>query len=241
MWTLQGLDALPKETVTAATKHDSPRVRRAAVQLGEPWLVKQDAAIARAFADLLGDADAPVRTQLFLAHRAAGATVPAALTTKPGPIIVALLEKERVDSLLAVLSESGKQGRQIYETVCTACHGPDGKGVVQGDKLLAPAFAKSEWFKRGGNVDILGRILLQGQIGPIEGVTYGEGAMIPFEETYTDEQLASVLNFIGQRWHNWKQPIAPEAIARVRKEIADRKIPWTHEELKAHGKPKPGK
>lgn len=239
MWTLQGLDALPRETVIAATRHEHPRVRRAAVQLGEPWLVKQDAAIARGFAAMLGDADAPVRTQLFLAHRAAGTNVPAALTTQPGPIIVALLEKERADGQLAVLSESGKQGRQIYETVCTACHGPDGKGVVQGDKLLAPSFAKSEWFKRGGNVDILGRILLQGQTGPIEGVTYGEGAMIPFEETYTDEQLASVLNFIGQRWHRWNQPINAAAIARVRQETADRKKPWTHEELKAHSQSKP--
>ena len=64
--------------------------------------------------------------------------------------------------------------------------------------------------------------------------------MLPLEQTYTDEQLASVLNFIGQRWHNWKQPIAAEAIARVRQETADRKTPWTHEELKTLGKPKPG-
>ena len=49
--------------------------------------------------------------------------------------------------------------------LCTTCHGPDGKGVAQGDKFLAPPLAKSEWFKRGGDVDILGRILLKGQSG----------------------------------------------------------------------------
>ena len=241
MWTLQGLDSLPKETVIAATQHDSPRVRRAAVQLAEPLLVKRDADIAKTLAAMLGDADAQVRTQLFLAYRAAGQSAPAELTAKPGPIIVALLEKEKADSLLGALSESGKQGRQIYETLCTTCHGPDGKGVAQGDKFLAPPLAKSEWFKRGGNVGILGRILLKGQTGPIDGVNYGEGSMIPLEQTYTDEQLASVLNFIGQRWHNWTQPIAAEAIARVRQETADRKTPWTHEELKARGKQQPGK
>ena len=188
------------EAILAATKHESPRVRRAA-----------------------------------------GASVPAELTAKPGPIIVALLEKEKADALLGALSESGKQGKQIYETLCTTCHGPDGKGVMAGDKFLAPPFAKSEWFKRGGDVDTLGRILLKGQTGPIGGVAYGEGLMLPLEQIYTDEQLASVLNFIGQRWHQWKQPITAEAIARVRQETADRKTPWTHDELKARGKQKPGK
>ena len=241
MWTLQGLDALPKETIIAATMHDSPRVRRAAVQLAEPLLVKRDADIAKTLAAMHGDADAQVRTQLFLAYRAAGTSAPAELTARPAPIIVALLEKEKADALLGALSESGKQGKQIYETLCTTCHGPDGKGVMAGEKFLAPPFAKSEWFKRGGDADILGRILLKGQTGPIEGVAYGEGLMLPLEQIYTDEQLASVLNFIGQRWHNWKQPIAPESIARVRKETADRKTPWTHEELTALGKPKLGK
>ena len=236
MWTLRGLDALTKETTISATKHDSPRVRRAAVQLAEPLLVNADADIAKTLAAMHSDADAQVRTQLFLAYRAAGQSAPAEFTAKPGPIIVALLEKEKADSLLAVLSESGKQGKQIYETLCTACHGPDGKGVAQGDKFLAPPLAKSEWFKRGGNADILGRILLKGQTGPIDGVAYGEGLMLPLEQTYTDEQLASVLNFIGQRWHKWTQPIAAEAIARVRQETTDRKTPWTHEELKALGK-----
>ena len=157
MWTLQGLDALPKQTVIAATKHESPRVRRAAVQLAEPLLVKKDADIAKTLAAMHGDADAQVRTQLFLAYRAAGASAPAELTAKPGPIIVALLEKEKADSLLAVLSESGKQGKQIYETLCTTCHGPDGKGVAQGDKFLAPPLAKSVWFKRASDVDICNR------------------------------------------------------------------------------------
>ena len=230
-----------QDTVIAATKHDSPRVRRAAVQLAEPLLVNADADIVKTFAAMLGDADAQVRTQLFLAYRAAGTSAPADLTAKPGPLIVALLKKEKADSLLAVLSESGKQGNQIYETLCTACHGPDGKGVAQGGKFLAPPLAKSEWFKRGGNVDILGRILLKGQGGPIEGVTYGEGLMLPLEQIYTDAQLASVINFIGQRWHKWSVPIAADAIARVRKETADRKTPWTHEELKALGQQKPGK
>ena len=241
MWTLRGLEALPKETIIAATKHGSPRVRRAAVQLAEPLLAKHDADITQTLAGMHSDTDAQVRSQLFLACRAAGLDAPAALTAQPGPIIAALLEKEKADNLLAVLSASGRQGKQIYESLCTTCHGPEGKGVQQGDRLLAPPLAKSEWFKRGGNADILARIVLKGQTGSIEGVNYGEGLMLPLEQIYNDEQLASALNYIGQRWHNWKQPIAAADIGRVRKETADRKTPWTHEELKAIGQPGAGK
>ena len=233
MWTLQGLDALPKETIIAATKHDSARVRRAAVQLAEPLLVAKDADVATTFAAMLGDADAQVRTQLFLAYRAAGQDAPAELTATPAPIIAALVAKQKGDRMQGALSESAKQGRQIYETLCTTCHGPDGKGVKAGHKLLAPAFMDSEWFRKNGNVEILARIVLKGQSGPIKGGSYGEGFMIPLEGTYTDEQLASVLSFIGERWHNWKKPAAAADIARVRKEIAGRKTPWTHDEFVA--------
>ena len=241
MLALQGLGALPKHIIIAATKHQNPRVRRAAVQLAEPLLSGHNADVANALTAMRDDDDAQVRTQLFLAFQAIGMFAPAELTAKPTPIITALLGKAKADSLLGDLSESGKQGKKIYETLCTACHGPDGKGVLAGDKYLAPALGKSEWFKRGGNVDILGRILLKGQTGPIDGVSYGEGLMIPLEQTYTDEQLASVLNFIGQRWHRWSQPVTAEAIARVRNDTAERKTPWTHDELVIRAKQNSGK
>ena len=148
------------------------------------------------------------------------------------------METDKTNNFAKALSESGKQGRQIYETFCTTCHGPDGKGVKSGDKFLAPPLANSEWFKHGGNAQMLARIVLKGQVGPVDGQNYGEGLMLPLEQTYSDEQLASVLNFIGQRWHGWKKPVVPDEITTVRKEIAARKTPWTQEELKALAKQK---
>ena len=53
--------------------------------------------------------------------------------------------------------------------------------------------------------------------------------------------MGCVLNFIAQRWHKWNQPITAADIARVRQETAGRKTPWTHEELKARTRQKPGK
>ena len=72
-------------------------------------------------------------------------------------------------------------------------------------------------------------------------MSYGEGFMLPLEQVYNDEQLASVLNFIGERWHKWSKPVAAADIARVRQEVTGRKTPWTHEELLTLSKQKPGK
>jgi mono/diheme cytochrome c family protein len=108
--------------------------------------------------------------------------------------------------------------------------------VKQGDKLLAPAIAQSPWFKEGGDIPTLARILLHGQTGSIEGKTYGEGIMLPLAQVYTDEQIADVLSYVGERWHRWKKPADPAAIARMRKDHADRKTPWTADELRAVSK-----
>ncbi|MFM7606286.1 MAG: c-type cytochrome, partial [Prosthecobacter sp.] len=184
------------------------------------------------------DPDPQVLAQVYLAHRSAKTPIPEAITAQAStlPLIAALIEKDQATAALAQLSTTTKQGQQIYQTLCTACHGPDGQGVKQGDKLLAPAIAKSPWFKNNGDIPTLARILLHGQTGPIEGINYGEGVMLPLAQVYTDDQLASVLNYVGERWHQWKKPALPAAIQSVRQQTADRKTPWTAEELRERSK-----
>lgn len=234
LWTLDGLKSLPKEVLLANLKHTHPRIRRAAVQISESLLAKNDPDITAALAALSADSDPQVLAQVYLAHRSIKAPIPEAIAAQASaqPLIAALLDKDKASAALTPLSATAKQGQQIYQTLCTACHGPDGQGVKQGDKLLAPAIAKSGWFKNNGDIPTLARILLHGQIGPIDGITYGEGLMLPLAQAYTDDQLASVLNYIGERWHQWKTPALPSAIQTVRKDNATRKTPWTAEELR---------
>ncbi len=234
MWTLDGLKSLPKDVLLANLKHPQPRVRRAAVQISESLFAKHDADITTALAALISDPDPQVLAQVYLAHRSIKAAIPAALTAQASmqPLLAAIIEKEKATASLAELGTSAKQGQQIYQTLCTACHGPDGLGVKQGDKLLAPAIAQSPWFKNNGDIPTLARILLHGQTGPIEGISYGEGVMLPLAQVYNDEQIASVLNYVGERWHQWKKPVVPAAIKTIRSETADRKTPWTPEELR---------
>lgn len=235
LWTLDGLKALPRDVLLDNLQHTHPRIRRAAVQISERLLAKQDADITAALAPLTSDPDPQVLAQVYLAYRSAKAPIPEVVTAHAGaqPLIAALIARNEADAALAQLGATARKGQQIYQTLCTACHGPDGQGVKQGDKLLAPAIAQSPWFKDGGDIPNLARILLHGQTGSIEGKTYGEGIMLPLAQVYTDEQIADVLSYVGERWHRWKKPADPAAITRMRKDHADRKTPWTADELRA--------
>jgi type 1 glutamine amidotransferase/mono/diheme cytochrome c family protein len=236
LWTLQGLAVLEKNHVLAALAHSHPRVRRAAVQLSEPFLIQKAADIQSRLTQLISDPDAQVATQVFLAFRAAEAAgshaMPQAfLSGKISlPLVPLILHQDR-EERTKNLGESGKKGKQVYEMLCIACHGPDGEGVRTPDKILAPSLAKSTWFAAGGDVQTLARITLKGLTGPINGQSYGEGVMVPLEATHTDAQIADVLTYIGQRWHGWSAPADPLQITRVRHELADRKQPWSHDEL----------
>lgn len=237
LWALKGLGALEKSQVIAALGHAHPRVRRAAVQLAEPDLIGKDDTLRQILTKLAGDPDPHVATQVFLAFRASAAVggfpVPESLVSGRKdlalvPLIRAQDEKDRA----RILTEAGAKGKQVYETLCIACHGPDGEGVRTAEnKSLAPALTRSEWFLGGGNVPMLARIVLKGLTGPIAGQTYGEGLMMPLEATHTDEQIAQVLTYIGQQWHGWKAPVEPREIRQVRQEISARTQPWTYEEL----------
>ena len=240
LWTLQGLASLSPELVVSSLQHTHPRVRRAAAQLAEPWMLQKDTVVTAAMTAMVADSDHQVSAQVFLAFRAAAkaghGAVPASFSSASAssrPLIAAVLEQDRAGSLEASLSDAARQGKEVYESLCIACHGVDGQGVPAGDKMLAPPLVKSPWFASNGNVPVLARILLKGQSGPIDGVVYGEGLMPPLEATHSDEQIAQVLTYVGERWHQWSQPAPASEIASVREAISSRKNPWTHGELKA--------
>ena len=75
--------------------------------------------------------------------------------------------------------------------------------------------------------------MLTGKKCFVDGIAYGAGLMPPLEKTHTDEQIAHVLTYAGERWHGWNHAVTAEEVARIRKEIEARTAPWTSEELKA--------
>ena len=121
------------------------------------------------------------------------------------------------------------KGAAIYNTVCTACHLPQG----QGQEGLAPPLAGSEWVS--GPESRLIRIVLHGVGGRISvaGKDYtlsmpGLGAAL------ADEPVAQVLSYI-RRSFGHEQPIVETAtVTKVRAASKDRGAEWTAEELERY-------
>lgn len=120
-------------------------------------------------------------------------------------------------------------GRNVYGTVCAACHQATGRG-------LPPAFpplAGSEWVT--GSEERLIRIVLHGLTGPVKvgGVEYN-GMMPPAGPgsgfNLSPERVAAVLTYIRQEWGNNAPAVAVEKVVEIRGKEGAR-APWTAAEL----------
>ena len=131
--------------------------------------------------------------------------------------------------LTAGQQEFVAQGAVIYNSICTACHLPQG----QGQEGLAPPLAGSEWVS--GPEARLIRVVLHGVGGRIAvaGKDYtlsmpGLGAAL------ADEPVAQVLSYI-RRSFGHEQPVVETAtVTKTRAASKDRGAEWTAEELEKY-------
>ncbi len=124
--------------------------------------------------------------------------------------------------------QAQQSGKELYGLYCAACHGTDGVGAEGNPN---PPLAKSEWLQ--GTPKRAAAAVLKGLVGPIEvrGKMYNL-AMPPQGAVLNDQQLASILTYVRKSWGNrQKKAITSDEIAAVRAELADRKAPWTAQEL----------
>jgi mono/diheme cytochrome c family protein len=108
------------------------------------------------------------------------------------------------------------EGLRIFATTCAACHQASGLGNPGNN---VPPLAGSEWVQaEGGNR--MAHIVLYGLSGPIsvKGQEFNGGTMLPWRETYTDEQIAAVLTYIRSQWDNKAGPIEPQVVKAARAE-----------------------
>jgi mono/diheme cytochrome c family protein len=112
-------------------------------------------------------------------------------------------------------------GADTYATVCAACHQPDGKGVP--DTFPPLAGHAPTILARPGGRDYLIRLVLYGMEGAITANgKHFEGAMPPWGEVLTDDQIAGALDHALSAWDNDKalpsgfQPILPAEVAAAR-------------------------
>ncbi len=257
LWTLEGLDALDAPLARALMKSPDPKLRVQAIRASETLFkgAKGDKSFAADYQRLTKDADPDVVIQSLLTlrlHRVDGHAQAIASTMessrvrgvreiggqllKPGGSRgqpAAFADPALADSLgLPVESRRSLQrGQAIYTELCSACHGPDGKGAPMGGApegtTIAPPLASVP--RVLGHRDYVVKVLLHGMSGELDGKTYPGGVMVPMGMN-TDEWIADAASYIRNSFGNNASFITPEQVAAVRK-ANPRSSMWSYAEL----------
>ena len=110
-------------------------------------------------------------------------------------------------------------GKELYASLCAACHNLDG----QGKDKLGPSLVTSKYVQAAAAFPI--RIVTGGKEGPV-------GLMPPLVGTLTDEQIAAALTYIRREWGHTAAPISAIEVRETRQSSVH-KGPWTETELAA--------
>ena len=246
LWTLDGLNALDSSLVLTALQSSNENLRVVGLRLADALAVKSPEAapaLRATITEKLNDADPSVVIQAMLSLKhiagdeatdAIKAAADASTSTGVYNINEQLWAEGNTEDpfLLSQLGPAGlksfRAGRTFYNSLCFACHGTDGRGMPATEgRTIAPALAGSE--RVLGDEKTAISILLHGLQGPIEGVDYG-APMVPMG-TYSDQELANVLNFVRNSFGNRSPVIEATAVAKQRLGQANRSTFWTLPEL----------
>jgi mono/diheme cytochrome c family protein len=141
---------------------------------------------------------------------------------KPAPVVV-------VTPLTAEEQKQFAAGSEVYKSICSGCHQPDGRGKEK----IAPSLVESR-YTSGPDGSAATRILLGGKEGTI-------GLMPPLGGALDDEQIASVLTYVRREWGNTGAPVSVEDVREVRGLTKTRTRPWTDAELTSAGRGRGGR
>ncbi|MCK0133340.1 c-type cytochrome [Arenibacter sp. S6351L] len=244
LWTLEGIGIVDKSLILEKLNDVDPRVRIAAVRLSEEFLKKDDQVILKALAKLQKDVDINVVNQLALSLRYSNSEEAEELSSsiskqyEDNEIVTAsiglgikakdsdfLKFKERIANSSRIHKMTALAGYDIYRQTCVTCHGPDLKGVPNGENsLIAPSLIGSP--RVTDNKDVLVSILLNGLTGPVDGKEYG--IMLPMGSN-DDEWIGQVATYI--RAMNSASMVRENEVRDIRAKNPDRKNYWTLKEL----------
>jgi len=250
LWTLKGLDALDKDVLFKALKDEDAEVRKTAVWLSEDYLKAQDGEVVNALQDLKDDLSADVRIQLVLSLRYNKSNDARALIQElkerdannvllqsvASTSLNAGNEPDYIRKLKTEIAGKSPHTRQLiskgavaFRQVCAACHGIDGKGVLNKErKMVAPPLFGSKRVA-GSDRDVVIRILLHGLTGPVDGKAYPD--VMPPMEANDDEWIASVLSYVRYSFGDDASSVRDDHVKDVRDATAGRKKYWTLSEI----------
>ncbi len=243
LWTLEGLNAINKEVIIAASTDEDPEIRKAAIRLSERYLSEYNSSLLSMITGMKSDKDIGVRIQVALSlrysnHRSAPILLKEMLLKDSSNKFMAKAVSRsllKADESLVELRKSTEgmsvkdkdlvfEGANNFRQLCATCHGIDGKGVPS---KLAPPLAGSARFQ--GDKSVLINILLHGLKGPIDNMKYPD--VMPAQNEHTDIYIASVLSYVGNSFGNKMPVIHSGEVKEIREKTVDRKTSWTLHEL----------
>ena len=245
MWSLEGLGQAGSEFSLSLLNDNDYRVRQTAIRLLEPIFQSGDDAHLIKVAQLLDDENPRVVAQVinsiqYLRSPDANDQIFAAIIANDENDLIQSVGRlalngnkgSRGSRNSALLTAKGlrsfKKGRDIYNSLCMACHGRDGKGTpIEQVGTMAPSLVGSARLIDSHDAAI--RIMLHGLTGPVDGKDYIQ-QMIPMK-TNGDEWVADVLTYCRNSFGNSATEILANQVKAVREETKDRLSPYTIQDL----------
>lgn len=147
--------------------------------------------------------------------------------------------KKVIDELAKAKSEAAEpskeypKGAALFRSVCQTCHGANGNGINN----LAPPLNKSDWVT--GDKNRLIGVVLYGLSGPVKvgdkiyksPEISGEMPGIASNSSFSDDDVAEVLNYIRNSWLNKADKVANEDVRKIRLKYKGRQKPFKAEEF----------
>ncbi|PSR52837.1 hypothetical protein AHMF7605_04505 [Adhaeribacter arboris] len=251
LWTLEGLEAIDKNTLFQAFKDENAQVRKTAVWISEKFLKQNDSETLQQLQTLQNDPNPEVKIQLALSLRAlpdnlGNLLVQEIISKNPTIPLLAESEKSRFKTAEAIARRKEEfhkltpldralltKESVIFQQVCVACYGQDGKGIALGSNdMVAPPLSRLK--RINGDKATVIRILLNGLSGPVEGKTYPD--VMPAMGHNDDEWIAAVLSYVRNDMYNKAPIIRPEEVKEIRAQTANRQKYWTLDDLEASAK-----
>lgn len=245
LWTLEGLDAVSKDLLKRIVVDRDPRIRAAALRISDRWVKLNDIEMIHTMERVAADSNIEVLQQYILTSRlqneATKEHVRAIAQRYPDNEVIKATAGENLNPSFDVIQglrlkyklrggDAAAQivhGYQIFQDVCSTCHGKDARGLPQ----LAPSLIGSPRVK--ADPEVMAKILLHGLEGPVDGKKYN-GPMAPIAQE-SNEYISDIISYVREELNDagtvWRG-----RIGRVRTETKDKTGYYTLEELQKEQK-----
>jgi mono/diheme cytochrome c family protein/glucose/arabinose dehydrogenase len=247
LWTLDGLNAISKDFLKRILIDEDYRVRAAAVRISDKFVKQNDLDMIHSLERVAADSNVEVLQQYILTARiqndATKETVRSIAARYPNNEVIKATAGENLNpsfNVIQGLREKYKlrggdaaaqivHGYQIFQELCSTCHGKDAKGIPQ----LAPPLIGSPRVK--ADAEVMAKILLHGLEGPVDGKKYN-GPMAPIAQE-SNEYIADIISYVREEL-NGAGTVWRGRIRGVREATKDKTGYYTLKEIEQESKKK---